>query len=277
MKKSYFALFLTLCLLLTTLVTPIQAATHAVAPEHETAVCQSGGAQSLPDVGGDEGIGKDVIYYQDVSSDYLQPSEAEAYQIMMSLKSKFPHGMTFTNRHYYAWKGCSSSYYYGGGHGCAGFCFYLSDACFGSTPAERIDNFTYDQIKVGDCLRINNDTHIVTVMEKYDDHIVVAEANYDDMVYWGRTFTRAQVMEVTTFLLTRYGKWQQYSGGWKYVFVDGKYAAGWGRIQGNWYYFNSNGYMQTGIQTIGGKKYAFNSSSGAMITGWIDHTVSGTT
>ena len=271
MKKSCITLLVTLCLLLTTLFVPVQAVVG------EPAIDQIGVVQQLPDLYGDEGIGKDVVYTQNVSSDYLQPSEAEAYQIMIGLKSKFPHGMTFTNRHYYAWKGGSSSYYYGGGHGCAGFCFYLSDACFGSTPAERIYNFTYEQIKVGDCLRINNDTHIVTVMEKYDDHIVVAEANYDDMVYWGRTFTRSQVMEITTFLLTRYGKWQQYNGGWKYVFVDGKYAAGWGRIQGKWYYFNNEGFMQTGVLTIGGKKYAFDSNSGAMITGWINHKVDGVT
>ena len=271
MKKSILAFLLALCLFATTMVVPVQAAVN------ETTTYPTSQAQPAPDVCGDEGIGKDVVYYQDVSTAYLQPSEAEAYQIMIGLRSKFPHGMTFTNRHYYAWKGCSDSYYFGGGYGCAGFCFYLSDACFGSTPAERIYNFTYDQIKVGDCLRINNDTHIVTVMEKYNDHIVVAEANYDDMVYWGRTFTRSQVMEITTFLLTRYGKWQQTSSGWKYVFVDGTYVTGWGRIQGKWYYFNSNGLMQTGIITVGGKKYALDSQSGAMITGWINHTVSGVT
>ena len=229
MKKSIFTLFVTLSLLLTVLFVPAQATTA------EQTAHQPTYTQELPVLAGDEGIGKDVVYTQTVSAHPLQPTEQQAYNIMIALKAKFPEGATFTNRHFYAWKGGVFS----GGHGCAGFCFYLSDACFGSAPAIRKNSYTYEEIKVGDCLRINNDQHIVTIMEKYADYVVISEANVGDRVYWNHTMTRDQVMQ-GDYLLTRYGKWIPSGSDWYYQLANGSYAKGWLQEKGTWYYMNTS-------------------------------------
>lgn len=127
------------------------------------------------------------------------PSEAEAYKGMIGLKKEFPEGMRYTNDDYYAWKGGIFT----GGYGCAGFAFRMSDEVFGSLPSRRIYSFTYDDVHVGDILRVNNDTHSVIVIERYEDYVVVAEGNYNSSIHWGRVFTKENVLKAT-YLHTRY-------------------------------------------------------------------------
>ena len=66
-----------------------------------------------------------------------------------------------------------------------------------------IEDFAYDDLKVGDILRINNDTHSVIIMEIFSSHIIIAEANYNSSVHWGRTLTKSKVME-SDYVMTRY-------------------------------------------------------------------------
>ena len=121
---------------------------------------------------------------------------------MIALKEEYPEGMPWTNDNYYAWNGGI----YSGGYGCAGFAFILSDAAFGDLPARMIEeNITIDDIRVGDILRINNDTHMVIVLEVYDDHVVIAEGNYNSSIHWGRTLT-AEEVAAADYYLTRYPK-----------------------------------------------------------------------
>ncbi len=106
-------------------------------------------------------------------------NEKQVYESMIELKSEYPEGMPWTNANYYGWKGGI----YSGGYGCAGFAFLLSDAAFGSLKAYRHEDFS--AIRVGDILRINNDTHSVIILEITEDDIVIAEGNYNYSIHWG--------------------------------------------------------------------------------------------
>ena len=164
------------------------------------------------------------------------------------------------------------------GNGCDAFALLLSDAAFGDLPARMVYSFTYDDIRAGDVLGVDNNTHTVIVLEKYDDHLVLAEGNYNRSVHWGRTIPRSEAEEAS-YIITRYPDpsagqnvtpgWKKTGAGWRYQNADGSYLAGtWESIGGIWYHFDNSGYMQTGWQKISGDWYYFE-SSGAMKTGWV--------
>lgn len=127
------------------------------------------------------------------------PTERQAYERMMALKTKYPDGTRWTNANAYTWKGGI----YNVGYGCAGFAFMLSDAAFGDLSARIIRPVSFDSVKAGDILRVNNDTHSVIVLEKQTNKVVIAEGNYNSAVKWGRTMTAAEV-NAADYLMTRY-------------------------------------------------------------------------
>ena len=127
------------------------------------------------------------------------PNEQQAYQAILAMKAQYPEGMSWTNSNYYGWKGGI----YSGGYGCAGFAFLLSDAAFGELPARYVTGFTLADIRVGDILRINNDTHSVIVLEVHDSYVVIAEGNYNSSIHWGRTLSASTVL-AADYLMTRY-------------------------------------------------------------------------
>ncbi len=129
------------------------------------------------------------------------PTEAEAYQKIVAMKSQYPEGKTWTNSTRYNWKGGS----YGAG-GCMGFAFRMSDAAFGTLPARDIypssgKPITISMLRVGDILRLPG--HSVVVLEKHADHIIITEGNYQRKVHWGRKITAAQVKKAN-YYTTRY-------------------------------------------------------------------------
>ena len=125
-------------------------------------------------------------------------SEKQIYESMIALKSEYPEGMPWTNDNYYGWNGGI----YSGGYGCAGFAFLLSDAAFGSLKAYRHEDLS--AIKVGDILRINNDTHSVIILEITEDSIVIAEGNYNYSIHWGRIISKDKLEQIGDYVLTRY-------------------------------------------------------------------------
>ena len=126
---------------------------------------------------------------------------SQIYNAMIALKDQYPEGMHWTNDDYYAWNGG----YFTGGYGCAGFAFILSDAAFGYLPSRKIhDDITIGDIRVGDILRINNDTHSVIVLEVYESHVVIAEGNYNSSIHWGRTLNAQTIASTTDYIMTRY-------------------------------------------------------------------------
>ena len=125
---------------------------------------------------------------------------------MNAMKSSYPEGMTYTNANSYEWEMGSRTEGYTTGYGCAGFAALMSDAAFGRVPVRYLANgeWSYDSLRVGDILRINNNTHSVIILEKYADRVVVAEANFNSSVHWGRVFTKANVQNLTNYVYTRY-------------------------------------------------------------------------
>lgn len=125
-------------------------------------------------------------------------TEEQVYQKIIKMKAKYPEGMSWTNNDYYRWKGGITP----NGYGCVAFAYILSDEAFGSLPARKHTDVS--KIKVGDILRISQDTHSVIVLEVTNDKIVVAEGNYNRSIHWGRTFQRKNLEKNINYILTRY-------------------------------------------------------------------------
>lgn len=120
------------------------------------------------------------------------------YDTLIAQKAVFPEGMKWTNDDFYRWKGGI----YTGGYGCAGFAFAVSDAAFGDAPA--VMHTDYSNVKVGDILRLDNDTHSVIVLEVKADSVVVAEGNYNGSIHWGREIPKSKIMGAGSYIMTRY-------------------------------------------------------------------------
>jgi hypothetical protein len=128
-------------------------------------------------------------------------SERNVRDKMLAMKAQYPEGMHWTNADKYVIH-AGGTYI---GYGCVAFAYILSDAAFSGLPLRTRTSFTWDDVRVGDMLRINNNTHHVIVLEKHDDYVVIAEGNYNSSIHWGRTLSREQVMQADN-LITRYPK-----------------------------------------------------------------------
>lgn len=149
------------------------------------------------------------------TSDSMLPTPTEIYNAMIALKDQdgYMEGTVWTDyepysdsKGYYHWKGGTLSGTNIVAVGCVAFAFILSDAAFGSLPNRiyAMGQFKYEDIKVGDILRVNNDTHTVIVLEVSDVGVVVAEGNNHGKVHWGRTISKEEVMDNTSYYITRY-------------------------------------------------------------------------
>lgn len=125
-------------------------------------------------------------------------SSSRVYNIIMAQKAEFPEGMRWTNDNFYQWKGGT----YVGGFGCAAFAFAVSDAAFGDAAA--VIHKDYNNIKVGDILRIYNDTHSVIVLEVRQNSVIVAEGNYNSSIHWGRELGFDEIIDSGSYIMTRY-------------------------------------------------------------------------
>lgn len=172
------------------------------------------------------------------------PTPAEAYAAMTALQNQdgYKEGTAWTDyepfsdeKGYYYWKGGLLGGKRISAVGCVAFAFILSDAAFGSLPARMYaaGEFTYEDIKVGDILRVRNDVHTVIVLEVSDVGVVVAEGNistgdHKGKVHWGRGISREEVMRDTSHYITRYpdGYIQPDDPGANDTIADGTLGAG---------------------------------------------------
>lgn len=134
-------------------------------------------------------------------------TEEGVYQSLISMKSVYPEGMTWTNDNfyspYYHYKTGSKYPVTYTGYGCAGFVFHLSNVAFGDLPDR--EHYDWDDIRVGDILRINNNSHSVIVLGVDGDTITVAEGNYNSIIHWGRRLSRKALKGGTgTYIWTRW-------------------------------------------------------------------------
>ena len=142
------------------------------------------------------------------------PTYAEVYDTINALRDEFPEGMRWTNFEPYGTKGeWGDAYWFqggpvkgaSGGVGCMAFAFEVSDRAFGDLPARVLDrgDFTFEDVKVGDILRVNGNSHSVIVLRVGSSGVTVAEANYNKSVHWGRSMSKSEVLNAD-FLVTRY-------------------------------------------------------------------------
>lgn len=155
-----------------------------------------------------------------VARDSEIPAPAEVFDAMIALKDQdeYKEGTVWTDyepysdsKGYYYWKGGNLDGHRISAVGCVAFAFILSDAAFGNLPARMYASgrFAFEDIKTGDILRVNNDTHTVIVLEVNDAGVVVAEGNistgdHKGKVHWGRAISKEEVMRNTSHYITRY-------------------------------------------------------------------------
>ena len=125
-------------------------------------------------------------------------SPESVYERLIAVKSYLPDGMPW---------GDANSYRLGStvGKGCVAFAFELTDAAFGKLPLRTLQRgrFIYEDLRVGDMPRVNNDTHTVVILEIHPDCVVVAEGNYNRSVRWGRRISRQEIIRAD-YVWTRY-------------------------------------------------------------------------
>lgn len=127
----------------------------------------------------------------------MNEEDAAIFKQMYGMKELYPEGRQWTNDNYYQWKGGI----FRGGYGCSGFAFILSDKVFGDTPARRHND--WNNVKTGDIIRIDDNTHSVMVMKVVDDNFIVAEGNYNSSIHWGRVISRDEARANGTYVMTR--------------------------------------------------------------------------
>ena len=114
-------------------------------------------------------------------------TDEDVYNKIIALKADYPEGMKWTNNNSYVWgKEAASGLGYSGytGYGCMGFAMLASDAAFGNVPAYKYTDKS--KIRVGDILRINNDSHSVIALKIDGNKITIAEGNFNSSIHWGR-------------------------------------------------------------------------------------------
>lgn len=139
------------------------------------------------------------------------PTPQQVYEAMIALKDqdRYKERAPWTNEtHSYTWKGGTAGGIAGSSAGCVAFAYELSDAAFGSLPARMTSTVNFSDVKVGDILRVNNDTHTVIVIRVGSGGVIIAEGNYHEgdsggFVHWGRSMTKADV-EAASHYITRY-------------------------------------------------------------------------
>ena len=126
------------------------------------------------------------------------------YNAIIALQDKYPEGTPWTNANSYKWgSSVAIGMGYGGytGGGCVAFAMIASDAAFGDIPAYQKEDKA--GIKVGDIVRINNDTHSVIILKvNVNDEYTIAEGNYNSSIHWGRVINLSQTG--FSYRITRY-------------------------------------------------------------------------
>ena len=90
---------------------------------------------------------------------------------------------------------------------CAGWATLCSDAAFGDLPWRRINDPSWEDIRVGDLIRYGSASggHVVVVLEKTDEYVKVTESGTNNKVRWGGQYFRWWLEEQSGYaLFTRY-------------------------------------------------------------------------
>ena len=139
------------------------------------------------------------------------PTEDEVYQIILTQKSSFAEGFPYNEEIKYIFDGeYEGNQVSMNAQACAAFAYYVSDRAFGDAPMRRAEDIAFENIMIGDLVHYDpdpndNTTHIVVVLEVYQDRLLTVEANYNDTVHWGRMFTKDEFEKLLDLeVYTRY-------------------------------------------------------------------------
>lgn len=144
----------------------------------------------------DKNLGDLTVSYDSI------PTEQSVYQTLISFKDKYPEGTPFNDadNRYLSEKVFPNVKFTG--YGCVAFALELSDAAFGDLPGRY--SFDYDNVRVGDIIRLDNDKHSAIVLEVSSDTVTIAEGNYNNSVHWERTLNKADAVKEWNYIITRY-------------------------------------------------------------------------
>lgn len=115
-----------------------------------------------------------------------------------AMKVIFPDKMKWNSTNSYSWHGGILM----GGYGCVAFAFKLSDIAFDELPARKTYNF--DNIRVGDVVRVNNNTHSIICIKKSGNTYYFAAGNVNGKVTWNNKYTLKQIKKIGDYIFTRY-------------------------------------------------------------------------
>ena len=90
---------------------------------------------------------------------------------------------------------------------CAGWATLCSDAAFGDFPWRRVNNPSWESIRVGDLIRFNTESsgHVVVVLDRTDEYIKVTESGTNNKARWGGQYYRWWLEEQPGYICyTRY-------------------------------------------------------------------------
>lgn len=118
-------------------------------------------------------------------------------EIINGLREEYPEGSVWDLGTYYSSDGLQFR-----GVGCAAFAAMCTDKVWGDNPGTRYEDFA--SIRVGDILRVKNNSHSVVVLEVLADSVIVTEGNYQGVVHWDRELTRSYLEQGSFFGTTRY-------------------------------------------------------------------------
>ena len=124
---------------------------------------------------------------------YIPPAD-DPKAAIDALRTTYPEGMEFSDEtHEYYSNGREyfndGRYRVHGGSGCHAFALMLSDAAYGSMPI--VEHSDFDDLRIGDAIRVDNDTHTLIVTDINGDEITVAQANYGGKVHWDEKISRS--------------------------------------------------------------------------------------
>ena len=141
-------------------------------------------------------------YWEETSTVPSAPTEESVQAVLAQLKQLYPTGAVYPT----PYRSTSGGPYSRGTH-CSGWATLCSDAAFGDLPWRRVDNPSWEQIRIGDLIRYDNSSngHVVVVVKKTDEYIKVTESGLNNKVRWGGQYFKWWLEEQPGYTLyTRY-------------------------------------------------------------------------
>ncbi len=180
--------------------------------------------------------------------------------------------------------GCTCNHFINEKHGyrttqCMGFSYKLGFDVFGDVTWKKLTANPVANVKVGDVVRLDYDSHSVFVIEKKGNVITVGEANYPNscIISWSRTINLASANVTYYERAENYDKvaakkvetaqeaqkgdvtgWQEDDEG-HIIYVRNGFVLTeeWLDIDGNKYYVNADGSRVSGFYDVNGSTYYF--------------------